>query len=173
MNSLAVFMLEKYFTGDSFVNLGNCLYNSGVTVAVISTRKGTLMDDSQNIQVESDASYSRTNPEQPDLFALIDENSVEKLLKSKSAQKLIREADNEGKLIIAVGETTSVLGEAGIVRGKKITAPKESEPLLQNFGALLTENNIEQDGNIFTVKNIQNLDKACELVIRELKTKAA
>lgn len=169
---VAAFLLEKEFNGNNFRNLGTCLSNSDVIVAAISTRKGILTDKDQKIQVESEASYSRLNPEQPDLYAVVDSNNVEKLLKSNSAQKLIREADYEGKMIVAVGDAVSIIGEAGIVRGKKIAAPNKVKKQLEKYGAIV-ESGVAQDGNIITIANENEISKACRLIVKQLEKKAA
>jgi putative intracellular protease/amidase len=170
---IAAFLLEKDFNGDNFRALGTCLYNSGVIVAAISTRKSSgLNDKKQEIQVEAESSYSRLNPEQPDLYAIVDTNNVEKLLKSKSAQKLIREADYEGKIIVAAGTAVSVLAEAGIVRGKKIAAPEKVKKQLEKYGAIV-EKGIQQDGNIITIAENSEIFNACNIIMKQLKKKGS
>ncbi len=64
--------------------------------------------------------------------------------------RLAREADAQGKLIAAWGQSVAVLARAGIVRKKRVTGDPSLRPMLEAAGARFTGAQLEVNGKLVT-----------------------
>ena len=80
------------------------------------------------------------------------------LARHPDALRLAREASDQDKLVAAWGESVAILGQAGILRKRKVTGAASLAPSLRAAGARYTGVQVQVDGKIVT-----GLDEACGL----------
>ena len=69
---------------------------------------------------------------------------------NSSALNLAREFYNDGKITSAICIAPSILANAGILKGKKVTCYVSEKENLESKGAVYTGNDVEVDGKIIT-----------------------
>ena len=82
--------------------------------------------------------------------------------------KLVRECNEEGKIIAAICHGPSVLISAGLLNGKKVTAYRAIRDDLVNCGAEYVDAPAVRDGNIVTGRVPDDLPEFCLEIIGAL-----
>ena len=86
------------------------------------------------------------------------------------AHKLVKDAVSLNKLIGAICIAPVTLANAGILRGKKVTAWKTEEHKLSDKGALYTGSRVEYDGKIITANGPTSATQFARSIIKGLQT---
>ena len=66
------------------------------------------------------------------------------------AHQIAKEAAEKGKIIAAICIAPSILANAGLLKGKRVTAFPSEEKNLKEKGAIYTATSVERDGKIIT-----------------------
>ena len=82
--------------------------------------------------------------------------------------KLISDADENGKIIAAIGRGPQLLVSAGAVRDRMVTCYAGIVIDLKNAGAYYVDEPVVRDGNIITSRTIPDLQEFLELVTEAL-----
>lgn len=72
------------------------------------------------------------------------------LVSEPDAVRLAREAHQQGKLLAAWGHALAVLAAAGVLRGRRVTCPKDVRSVVERAGARVSTRQVERDGNLVT-----------------------
>lgn len=84
------------------------------------------------------------------------------------ALNLVRDFEREGKLIAAICIAPSILANAGILKGKKVTAFLSEKENLEDKGAIYTGKPVEVDGNIVTANGPAAADDFGDKIVEVL-----
>lgn len=74
------------------------------------------------------------------------------LMKHEGVNRILHQFDQEGKLVAAICAAPSVLGQAGLLKGRKATCYPGFEEKLT--GAVTSTESVVQDGNIITSRGM-------------------
>lgn len=128
----------------------SCLYNVHVGSRSVSEReddliKGRLQDE---FQVDGPLAGETMEPYSGVIF--VGGPGAARLAENPEAVRLAREADAEGKLIGAWGESVGVLVRAGILKGRRLTGDPSLEREIREARGKYTGNQVERDGHLVT-----------------------
>jgi serine/threonine protein kinase len=88
----------------------------------------------------------------------------------RQVNRIVYEFYQHEKLLIAVGAGQRVLGKHGLLKGVRIAkCPPLHTEQVRFAGAILTENALEQDGNIITASMTRDATKLVERILSVLK----
>ena len=82
--------------------------------------------------------------------------------------KIVREANEKGKIIAAICHAGWMLVSAGILKGKKVTGVSAIKDDLVNAGANYVDEEVVRDGNLITSRKPGDLPAFCREVIKAL-----
>ncbi len=82
--------------------------------------------------------------------------------------KIVREANQKGKIIAAICHAGWMLVSAGILKGKKVTGVSAIKDDLVNAGANYVDEEVVRDGNLITSRKPGDLPAFCREVIKAL-----
>ncbi len=106
---------------------------------------------------------------------LIDGKGVEtyKLYEYRPLLDTILQANNERKLIAAIGNSIKVLARANIINGKKVSVPQDDETkrLVLLFHGVPSENEIEVADNIITIRGSSRMEAPMQTFLERLGVK--
>ncbi|CAN0484724.1 unnamed protein product, partial [Discosporangium mesarthrocarpum] len=80
------------------------------------------------------------------------------------ASELVRDFNDQGKLIAAICHGPWLLVEADIVRGKQVTSWPSLKTDLKNAGAHWVDTEVQVDGNLVTSRKPDDLDAFCDAI---------
>lgn len=66
------------------------------------------------------------------------------------ALKVAKEVVHQGRILGAIDQAPRILAEAGLLEGKNVTCPSSVSNYLKEKGAVVTDQDVERDGNIVT-----------------------
>jgi protease I len=82
--------------------------------------------------------------------------------------KIVKDADQKGKIIAAICHAGWMLASAGIVKGKKVTGFFAIKDDLVNAGANYVDAEVVRDGNLITSRKPDDLPAFCREIINAL-----
>ena len=127
------------------------LRRAGVPVTTVGVG-GELIRGSHNIYVQADIEIGDFEPD-PDMLGIILPGGMpgtKNLEASEDVQEAIRYCNQRGLYLCAICAAPSVLGHAGVLRGKRATCFPGFEDALE--GAEFTGEKVASDGNVITAK---------------------
>ena len=77
---------------------------------------------------------------------------------NKEAQRIITKMDDANKPVAAICHAPWALIDAGIVRGKTLTAYQTLQTDLKNAGATFVDKTVQIDGNLITSRNPDDIE---------------
>ena len=83
--------------------------------------------------------------------------------------RLVREADESGKLIAASCHAGSVLVSARVLAGRTVTGFRAIRDDLINAGATYVDREVVRDGNLITSRNPEDLPAFCRELVAILR----
>ncbi|SEN87077.1 type 1 glutamine amidotransferase domain-containing protein [Palleronia pelagia] len=88
---------------------------------------------------------------------------------NEDAVARIRDFGMSGKPLAAICHAPWLLIEAGLVKGKRLTAYPSIRTDLRNAGAEVVDETVAQDGNLITSRNPGDLDAFCRAIIEAVE----
>jgi protease I len=82
--------------------------------------------------------------------------------------KIVREADQKGKIIAAICHAGWMLVSAGILKGKKVTGVSAIRDDLVNAGANYVDEEVVRDGTLITSRKPGDLPAFCREILKAL-----
>ena len=152
MKKIAVFLADglEEIEGLTVVDI---LRRAGVEVTMVSISGKNEVAGSHNIKIGTDKLFAEVNFEELDGVVLPGGMpGTTNLMKHTGVNEVIKAFATEGKLVSAICAAPSVLGQAGLLEGKKATCYPGFED--QMTGATATTDKVVQDGNIITSRGM-------------------
>ena len=122
----------------------------GAEAVTVSVGGEDLVTGSHGITVRADIPIGQAGGDFDMLILPGGMPGTDNLQKSPKVIELIKKAADGGKYIGAICAAPKILGELGLLRGKRVTCFTGYEKYL--LGAEITEEPIEADGNIITAR---------------------
>lgn len=115
-------------------------------------------------EVESDAAIQSINKNELDILIIPGGKAPEKLKENEDMIDLVRQMNDNNKLIAAICHGPLVLIEAGITSGKNITGYKEIQNEIKESGANFKNEAVVIDDNIITSRKPEDIPKFIEAI---------
>lgn len=152
MSKTCIFLADGFETIEA-LTVVDMLRRAGeeiVTVSITGERKAT---SSHNVTVETDAVFEEVDYDTADVLALPGGMpGTANLAACEKLMDLVKKHNEQGKVVAAICAAPGVLGELGLLRGKRACCfPGCEEKLL---GAEVSYNETETDGNIITSRGM-------------------
>ncbi|BBD08116.1 DJ-1/PfpI family protein [Desulfovibrio ferrophilus] len=139
------------FEQSEYSNTRSTLEDAGAICTVASTKIGTLKGN-KGKRIESELELTQVQTAEYDGVVVIGGNGIKKEWKNEDAHRILREAQQQGKIIGAICAGPGVLAYAGVLDGKNATAhPKSGASFpMKDHGCSYTKKSVVVDGNIVT-----------------------
>ncbi len=147
-------------------------WNVGYQITSYSTKECTGMHGASCMP---DINANRVDISGYDGIIFIDGAGVDsyKLSEFRPLLDMVLKFNNGNKYIGAVGNSVKVLAKANIIKGKKMAVPEDEnvKKVVQLFHGVMSDKNMEIDGNIITVKDANALEESLNPILERLGVK--
>jgi len=145
-----VFVIAKhYFRDEELFHTLEELKKNGIDCVIASSEKGDCIG-SMGKKAVAELSLEEINSGEFNAVIFVGGSGASVYFENEVALDLARSFFIEGKLVAAICIAPSILANAGILKGKTISAfPSEEKNLLEK-GAFYSKNPVEVDGQIIT-----------------------
>lgn len=158
----------KDFQDEEFGQPCDLLARLGATVKLACSRKGTAQGVLGR-QVTPDFLIGECKADDYDAVIFIGGPGAAEYFNSSAAHALARDAVSKGKVLGAICIAPVTLANAGVLKGKKVTAfPSERDQLVSQ-GAVFLQQNVVVDGKIVTAAGPQAAREFAETLARLLQ----
>lgn len=169
MKRAAIFFAEGFEEIEA-ISIVDVLRRASINVTTISITGNTQVTGSHDISVITDKIFETVDLSIYDILILPGGMPGAKNLNNHDElKKLILEFNQSGKLLGAICAAPLVFGQAGILKGKKVTCYPGFEDYLK--GAKITGTATEVDGNIITGRGAGVAIDFALKIVEQLKNK--
>ncbi len=145
----AVIVPSVNFRDEELFETLKALSNAGVQYIIASTKTGILTGMLRN-QAEAGALIGQLRVDDYDSIIIIGGSGAGELIHNPVVLNLIREAFAKRKIIGATSNAPSILANAGVLTGVKVTALPSERVAIEQLGAVYTGVPIEESMKIIT-----------------------
>ena len=151
---IAIIIAFKNFRDEEYFIPRKILEEAGAKIEVVSNEVGTALGV-EGLQVNTNTKLSDLDISNFDAVVFVGGPGALDNLNNQDSYRVIREAVKQNKVLAAICISPVILAEAGVLNGKKATVwtnplNKEPKKILEENGAIFTEQNVVVDGNIIT-----------------------
>ena len=146
---VAVIVPSVNFRDEELFETLKTLSNAGVQYVIASTRTGILTGMLRG-HIEASTLINQININDFNGIIIIGGTGAGELIYNPAVLNLIRQAFNERKVIGATSTAPSILANAGILNGVKVTALPSERVALEQLGAIYTNIPVEENLKIIT-----------------------
>lgn len=140
------------------------LRRAGIDVTTVSINETATVNGAHGIKVIADTTADKVSP--GDIDAVILPGGLpgaDNLRMDKTVNEFINKAAENGKLLCAICAAPRILGEKGLLKGKKATCFPGFEKYLE--GAFAGDYGCIRDGNVITAKSMgKAVDFSTEII---------
>ena len=147
--NVVMIIAPENFRDEELMEPKEVLENYGANVTIAS--KGTTSAKGKlGAIVSVDMDISEINVDDFDAVVFVGGSGASIYFDDERAREIATEAYEKGKVVAAICIAPSILANAGILEGKKVTSFPSEEKNLEAHGATYTGADVEVDGNIVT-----------------------
>ncbi|MBU1001122.1 MAG: DJ-1/PfpI family protein [Proteobacteria bacterium] len=149
-------LAKEDFEQSEYSNTRGALEAAGVACTIASTKTGMLKGN-KGLRIESELELPQVRTADFDGVVVIGGNGIKKVWKNEDAHRILREAQQQDKIIGAICAAPGMLAYAGVLEGKTATAhPKSGANFpMKDHGCLYTNEKVVVDGNLVTANGPQ------------------
>jgi len=155
------------FQGREYNETKNVLAEHGFKIVTASERKGECLEKLGS-RVQAEVAIHEISGHDYDAIVFIGGPGASFYFHDQEALHLAKEANETGKVIGAICIAPTILANAGILNGKKVTAFETEKRKLEQKGAIFTGKDVEVDGNIVTANGPDAAEEFAEAVAKAL-----
>ena len=133
---------------------------AGVTIETYKGEGRGIIQTTKLIRDISAADY--------DAIVLVSSMSTRALLKDDILSSLLVQAKSQNKVIAAIGKSTRMLGESGVVKGCRVTGDVGASSVLRRAGGIFISSTAERDKNIVTAQGAEYSSQFGRLIAEAL-----
>ncbi|RJR31601.1 DJ-1/PfpI family protein [Candidatus Parcubacteria bacterium] len=149
----AVFIIaQNEFRDEEFLKPKEFLNDRQIETLIAAPKKETAWGK-LGTKVEPDLAWQDVSEEDFDVIFFVGGPGIKEYADDPVVLNLARNFDKAGKIVAAICSAPTLLANAGILIGKKVTAFPSEEENIVNKGAEYTGMPVEVDGNIITGKD--------------------
>ncbi len=138
---------------------------AGAETFVVGTGSSTTYASKHGYPVTADAEADTVSANQFDAILIPGGWAPDRLRRFTSVLRLVKEANEQGRVLGAICHAASVLISAQVLRGRTITCVKAIKDDVINAGANYVDKEVVRDGNLVTSRTPDDLPAFCaELV---------
>lgn len=164
-----IFVLGDDFEDSEFRVPYDRLAAAGHDVTVVGGRAGDRVTGKRGEEtIEIQASAASIDPRNVDVVVIPGGYSPDKLRTDDDVVQLVRDAAMHGKLVAAVCHGPSLLIDAEIVDGKRLTSWPSIKKDLYNAGAVWEDHEVVEDGNLITSRMPDDLEAFSRAILDRL-----
>ncbi len=126
------------------------LREAGADVFVVGTGTADTYTSKHGYPIKVDAEAATVDASQFDLIVIPGGYAPDLMRRSPDMVNLVRQANEQGKLIAAICHAGWMLCSANIIRGRTVTGFKSIKDDLVNAGADYVDQEVVRDGNLIT-----------------------
>ncbi|MFV0527537.1 MAG: DJ-1 family glyoxalase III [Lachnospiraceae bacterium] len=170
MSKVYVFLADGFEEIEALTTV-DILRRAGVEVVTVSIKPEKQVTGGTKIEVTADAVFAESDFADADMLVLPGGGlGTENLENYAPLIQLVKEFYGQGRRISAICTAPRILGDLGMLEGKRATAYPAMMGRLQ--GAVATENSVEQDGTILTSRGVGTAIDFALAIVEELISKA-
>ncbi len=145
------------------------LEKGGVDCTVASTKVGKLKGN-KGKRISSDILLSDAIVADYDAIVVIGGNGIKKVWKNEDANRIVKEAATQGKVVAAICAGPGLLAHAGVLNGKKATAHPKSgaKSVMKRNGCTYENEKVVVDGKIITANGPRAASAYGEAIVSAL-----
>ncbi|MGP5221803.1 type 1 glutamine amidotransferase domain-containing protein [Psychrobacter celer] len=158
------FLLHNHFEQAEYEDVDNQLKDKGYQTVLITTNKDKQVQAMQQDVDKADtftADIFASEADANDYDALVLPGgtvNADTIRGQQDAHQLIHAINDAGKPLAVICHAPWVLINAGIAKGKTLTAYHSLKTDLQNAGADFVDKTVQVDGNLITSRNPDDID---------------
>lgn len=147
----------------------DALRHAGHEVVVAGNQAGQSVTGKRGEEtVETEIGFREADVDDYDLLVVPGGYAPDKLRLEPFAVKLVHAFDRQGKPVAAICHAPSLLIDAGVARGRRLTSWPSIRVDLVNAGADWVDAPLVVDGNIITSRQPDDLDDFCRCLLSTL-----
>lgn len=168
-NKVAVFLAEGFEEVEA-ITVVDILRREDIEVDMVSITESRMVMGAHNINVEADVVFEEVCFDQVDVMVIPGGMpGASNLREKKELCERLSEHAREGKLIAAICAGPMVLGDLGLLEGKRACCYPGFEDRL--IKAIVTENQTETDGNFITSRGVGTAIVFAAEILTKLKSR--
>ena len=144
------------------------LKEEGAEVTIVGTGSSQTYTSKHGYPVEVNKEAKEIDMSQYDGVVIPGGYAPDMMRRFPEMVKIVREANQKGKIIAAICHAGWMLVSAGILKGKKVTGVSAIKDDLVNAGANYVDEEVVRDGNLITSRKPGDLPAFCREVIKAL-----
>ena len=146
---------------------------AGAEAFVVGTGSAGNYTGKHGVPVQVDAEADTVSAGQFDAIIVPGGWAPDRLRRYPSVLQLVKDADEQGKVIGAICHAGWVLVSAQIVRGRTMTCVKAIKDDVTNAGAIFVDQEVVRDGNLVTSRTPEDLPAFCRELIKAIAANTA
>lgn len=167
MKKIAI-LVEKLFEEMELLYPYYRLKEEGFQVDIIGTEKGKVYEGKNGYPVKSELASSEVKAEDYEGVIIPGGYSPDHMRRSKDTVNLVKELNEQGKIIAAICHGPWMMASCCNLEGKKVTAFYSIKDDLVNAGANFVDEEVVVDGNLITSRTPDDLIAFVKAIIENI-----
>ena len=157
------------FDDREFFDTKDVLTTAGFEVDIVAEELDIYRGNRRGM-AESNLLLSKVRPNLYDAIILIGGDSTRKLEKNSYLSGILINANNNEKIIAAIGRSAKLIAYRSIVENKIVTGDNGTRTKLRRAGAKFTASTAERDGRIITAQNFKSASQFGKLIVEAVNS---
>jgi protease I len=145
------------------------LLEAGADVFVVGTGSATTYASKHGYPVKVDAEAATVDATQFDMIVIPGGWAPDRMRLSAAMVGLVRQADEQHRLIAAICRAGSMLCSANVVRGRQVTSARSIKDDMVNAGATWVDEEVVRDGHLITARKPADLPSFLRCIVEALQ----
>ena len=145
------------------------LREAGAEVFVVGTGTATTYASKHGYPVKVDAEADTVDASQFDLIVIPGGYAPDLMRRSSAMVALVRQANEQGKLIAAICHAGWMLCSANVIRGRVVTGFRSIKDDMVNAGGVWRDEECVRDGNLITSRTPDDLPAFLRTIVQVLR----
>jgi protease I len=146
---IVMIIAKGMFNETEFKEPKEIFEREGADVIIASSTSSKAIGD-RGLKVTPDIHIRNIDVKNFDAVVFIGGFGVSEYFDNPQAHKIARQALDQNKILAAICMAPRILANAGLLKGKKATSFRSASEDIKAKGAIVTEKDVERDGNIIT-----------------------
>ncbi|RLG21085.1 DJ-1 family protein [Candidatus Micrarchaeota archaeon] len=149
MKTVLMIIAPENFRDEELFHTKEELEKAGFSVKIASKQRG-IRTGKLGAKAEAEFELSELQVDDYDAVVFVGGPGAAQYFTDKEALEIARKAHETGKVLAAICIAPVILGNAGLLSGRKVTAWPSVRSKLEELGAVYTGKGVEVDGKIIT-----------------------